>query len=280
MAADSRGSATASPSGAQAHARAMAGTRVPAMPIVPATDAVGLPPEVAAEAAVWEETIAGGGSAVRQLARGTVVRFTDLAGDACLSVLIFNPERMVERLNVADTVKVQWNAYLKAGGLLLSDMGRVLISLVADDAETHDIFCGASNRASNTRRYGDGVTYGAYPNARDRFTIALAKYGLGRRDIHPCLNLFKGVMIGPDGATNLQAGPFPPGRTVTLRAEMDVLLVLANCPHVLDTRATYTVTPVRATAWRGHVTPEDDPLRTATPEGLRAFLNTEDYYRR
>jgi uncharacterized protein YcgI (DUF1989 family) len=61
---------------------------------------------------------------------------------------------------------------------------------------------------------------------------------------------------------------------------MDVLVVLANCPHVLDPRPGYTVTPVRATAWRGAPAAPDDPIRNATPEGLRAFLNVEDYYAR
>jgi urea carboxylase-associated protein 2 len=258
----------------------MAGTRVEAMPTLPATAASDLPPGVEAAGVVWEETIAAGGYASRQLNRGARLRLTDVAGDASVSMLVFNAERPVERLNVADTVKVQWNAYLTAGSLLLSDMGRVMASLLDDDTGGHDTFCGASNAAANARRFGDGFNHGAHPNARDRFAIALAKYGLGRKDIHPCVNWFKPVRIEADGATRLDPGPFPPGRHITLRAEMDLIVVLANCPHVLDERAAYSVTPVRATAWRGSVTPDDDPIRNATPEGLRAFLNTEDYYLR
>jgi urea carboxylase-associated protein 2 len=271
-------STTADPSGARAHARAMEGTRVESMPVLPARDAVGLPPDVSRDAALWEETIAGGGYASRRLGRGARLRLVDLHGDACVSMLIFNAEWPIERLNVADTIKVQWNAYLEAGRLLLSDMGRVMMSIIEDGAETHDAICGASNEASNARRYGDGVNYGAHPNARDRFRIAVAKYGLGRKDVHPCINLFKGVRIGADGRTEPIVGPFAPGRAVTLRAEMDVIVVLANCPHVLDPRTAYTVTPVLATAWRGEETPEYDPIRNATPEGRRAFLNTEDYF--
>ncbi len=67
---------------------------------------------------------------------------------------------------------------------------------------------------------------------------------------------------------------------MTLRAEMDVIIVIANCPHVRDPRTEWNSTPLRLTAWRGPVTGEDDPVRNATPEGLRAYLNTEDYYRR
>jgi uncharacterized protein YcgI (DUF1989 family) len=151
---------------------------------------------------------------------------------------------------------------------------------VEDAAGTHDAFCGASNAASNARHYGDGDNWGDHPNARDRFSLAVAKFGLARKDIHPCVNWFKGVRVAEDGATVLQVGPYAPGRQVTLRAEMDVILVLANCPHVLDPRPGYTVTPLRVDAWRGPVTSEGDPIRNATPEGLRAFLNVEDHYRR
>jgi uncharacterized protein len=271
---------TADPSGARDHARSMAGTRVEAMPTLPASAAKDLPEGVEPAMLVWDETVAAGGYAGRQLNRGTRLRLTDVKGDACVSLLVFNAERPVERLNIADTLKVQWNGYLGAGRLLLSDMGRVLLSILEDDAGTHDGFCGASIQASNARRYGDGFNHGAHPNARDRLSLGVAKFGLGRKDIHPCVNLFKGVRIEADGSTTPQIGPFAPGRQVTLRAEMEVIVVLANCPHVLDPRPSYSVAPVRATDWRGPVTGQDDPIRNATPEGLRAFLNVEDYFLR
>ncbi len=269
--------ALADPAAARAHARAMGGTVVDAMPILPPV-ASDLPPGVAPEALLWEETIAGGGYASRRLARGTRLRLIDRDGDACASLLLFNAAMPTERLNIADTVKVQWNAYPGAGTLLLSDMGRVLASVERDTAGAHDAFCGPSNAASFARLGRDGRNSGETPNARDRLLLGAAKHGLGRRDVHPCLNLFKGVRIAADGVVEPRIGPFAPGREVVLRAEMDVIVVLANCPHVLDTRP-WQVTPLRATAWQGAITDADDPIRDATPEGLRAFLNTEDYYR-
>lgn len=267
-------SSTASPGAARDHARAMAGTRVEAMPILPpvANDAAG--------DLVWEETVAAGGYAAHRIARGTRLRLIDLHGDACASMLLFNAECPVERLNVADTMKVQWNAYIGAGQLILSDMGRVMMSVLHDDAGTHDLICGASNDASNARVYGDGKNYGTHPNARDRFLLAVAKYGLGRKDVHPCINWFKGVRVEDGGGSMPLIGPFAPGRELVLRAEMNLIVVIANCPHVLDGRDRFTVTPLRATAWKGALTAEDDPIRNAAPEGLRAFLNTEDFYRR
>jgi urea carboxylase-associated protein 2 len=246
----------------------MGGTLVDAMPIVPAPDGL-----------IWDETIAGGGYTSRRIARGTRLTLTDRDGDACASILLFNAECPVERLNVADTIKVQWNAYLGPGKLLLSDMGRVMAAILMDDAQTHDAFCGASNAASHARKYGKAGNFGPHPSARERFLIAAAKYGLGRRDVHPCVTLFKAVRIDGDGVTHAELGPFPPGRSLTLRAEMDMILILANCPHVLDQRP-YSVTPLRIIAAAGPATADDDAIRTASPEGLRAYLNTEDYYRR
>jgi urea carboxylase-associated protein 2 len=268
----------ADPNAARAHARSMEGTAVEAMPTLPPR-ADDLPAGITPDDLVWEETIADGGYASRVLARGSRLRLIDLKGDACASLLLFNAAMPTERLNVADTVKVQWNAYPSAGSALLSDMGRVLASIEQDDAGTHDAFCGASNEASNRRHYGEGRNSGAFPNARDRLLLGAAKHGLNRRDVHPCVNLFKGVQIADDGAVVPQLGPFAPGRSLVLRAEMDLIVVIANCPHVLDERP-WSITPLRATAWRGPVTAVGDPIRNATPERLRAFLNTEDLYRR
>jgi uncharacterized protein len=269
----------ADPKAAREHARAQGGTRVEAMPILP-PEADDLPQGVARDDCVWEETVAPGGYASRAIARGTRLRLIDTGGDACASLNIFNAAMPTERLNVADTVKVQWNGYLGEGKLLLSDMGRVLMSIIHDDAATHDAFCGTSNAASNARKYGEGRNSGAYPNGRDRLILGAAKHGLTRRDVHPCVNLFKSAKIEADGAITPEIGPFAPGRTVILRAEMDVIVVIANCPHVLDPRPEWHVTPLRLTAWRGPVTPPDDTVRNAAPEALRAFLNVEDYFRR
>ena len=274
------GTNTSDPYGARSHARAMAGTRVTWMPTVPATEADDPPAGVPVADLLWEETLAPGGYAAKELRRGSRLRLLDLAGDACASMLLFNAERPVERLNVADTIKLQWQAYLGRGSLLLSDMGRVLASVLEDTAGTHDVFCGASNERTNERRYGNGGNWSQYPNARQRLLLGAGKFGLSRRDVHPCINWFKGVRVAADGTLVATQTPSEAGRHVTLRFEMNLIVVIANCPHVLDHRNDYHATPVRLTAWRGPVTLDTDPIRNATPESERAFLNVEEYFRR
>ncbi len=269
------------PDKAREHARAMAGRQVAAMPTIPASAARDIPAGVTPSQMLWEETLAAGDYAARRLARGTRVRLTNLEGDGCINLIVLNADQPMERLNIADTVKVQWNAYLSRDGggkLLLSDMGRVLMSIVGDSCQNHDTFCGMSNEKSNAKKYGSGANYSACPNARDRFLLALLKFGLGKKDIPPNINLFKAVRIEADGATTFLQNSSKAGDFVELRAEMNVILVLANTPHVLDPRPTYTATPVRITAWRGPITPPEDAIRNRTPESLRAFQNTEDFF--
>ncbi|WP_210574887.1 urea amidolyase associated protein UAAP1 [Streptomyces sp. GESEQ-4] len=268
------GKATATTYGARAHARAQEGTRTEAMPVVPATDWPEPPQE--AGRLVWAETVAGGNYTHRVLARGTELRLTDLRGDACAHLLLYVADRPWERLNVADTVKVQWNAYLGEGLLLLSDQGRVLASLIADTSGRHDALCGTSTLVRNIERYGDGAPQSGSPAGRELFKLAAAKHGLAPRDLPPSLSFFQGVEVREDGALDF-TGSAGPGGSVTLRAEQDVTVLIANVPHPVDPRDDYVSTPLEVLAWRGEPTEAGDPLWDASPEGHRAFLNTAEF---
>lgn len=268
-------SSTATTSAARDHARAQGGTVVDAMPTIPPWHAADLPAGVDTAAVVWDEVIAGGGYSAKALARGTRLRLVDLAGDACANVILHNLRLPTERLNVADTVKVQWQAYLGAGAVLLSDQGRALMTMVLDDSGVHDCFCGPSNRAANTVRYGSGAVEGPHPNARDLFAVSLAKSGLDRRDIPPGISLFKGTRVAPDGALQWQGAPTAAGAAVELVAEIDLLFTVANTPHVLDPRAAYTCGPLRVTGWRAEATPDGSAQWTSSPERERAYRNSQ-----
>jgi len=277
-------STTATTHGAMQHARAKAALEaasVRAKPTIPVSDATDLPAGVPREDLVWDEILGAGDYASRVLERGSRLRIEDQDGDACVSFLVFSADTPSERLNVADTVKVQWQAYLGAGALLLSDMGRVLMSITQDTSGRHDAFSAPSSQWSNESKYGKGDNHGPFPNARDRFKLALAKHGLSRRDIPPSISFFQGVTVVADGSLSF-TGPAPTreggaAHFVELRAENRVLVVMANTPHVLDPRSEYHAGPVRLLAWRGPVTGADDAIRNSSPERLRAFESLEDH---
>ena len=175
-------------------ARAQADVVAPYMPIVPARRGLA-PPGVDATLLVWAETVAPGGYAHKVVAPGTTIRFSDPEVDACAHLLLFRADQLWERLNVADTVKVQWQAYTTAGQLLLSDQGRVLATVLNDSSGRHDALCGTSTLLHNTERYGGGSPEGSAPAGRELFVVAAAKHGLEPRDLPPSLSFFKGVRV-------------------------------------------------------------------------------------
>jgi uncharacterized protein len=268
---------TATTYGARDHARSQADTSVLGMPTLPASSAGDLPSGVEAGAMLWDEVLDAGEYAAHVLPRGSVLRLTDVDGDACAHMALHHADLPSERLNLADTTKVQWQMYPSRGSLLLSDRGRALAAVTADTSGRHDTICSAPNRADHDAKYDDGRVEGPCPNARDRLIVALAKFGLGPRDLPPTISFFKGVRVDPDGALQLDDAPAPAATRVELRFELDTIVSVANVPHVLDTRDHYTCTPLRLTAWRGVPTRSDDPLRNATPETHRAYLNTDDW---
>lgn len=264
--------------GARDHARAqVAGAgAVTTRPTIPATAATDLPPGVESADVVWDETLGLGGYAARVVRRGTHLRLTDLDGGTNVNLVLHHAARPAERLNVADTVKLQWNAYLGGGALLLSDMGRVLATIQPGSTGAVDLLCGASTRSAVAARHGASGNHSPTPAGRDRLLLGLAKHGLDRRDLPPSANLFRPVRVDPGtGALSLGDGG-PPGDHVTLRAELDLLVTVAVTPHPLDDRPTYEGGPVRLTAWSGEPAGPDDPARAASPEAQRAFENTDD----
>jgi urea carboxylase-associated protein 2 len=269
-------STTSTTLGARDHARAQGGARAEAMATLPASAWPTPPDGVDPGALTWAETVAAGGYSSKIISRGTTVRFTDRAGDACAHLLLFNADQTGERLNVADTVKVLWQAYLGVGHLLLSDQGRVLASIVTDTSGQHDALCGTSSRAANERKYGDGAPQGPSPAGRDLQVLAVTKHGMSARDVGPGVSFFKGVRAEPDGALTFTEAA-EAGSVVEFRAEMPLVVVLANVPHPLDPRPDYIGSILEVLAWSGPPTAAYDALRTASPEAERAFLNTDDY---
>ena len=276
---------TATTAGARAHAREQHGKTAETMRHVPAGSApahllAGLPGAEGDDGAspTWAESLAFGRYTTMSLARGTRIRLADTAGDACVHALLYRAGAPYERLNIADTVKVPWQAYPAAGHPLLSDAGRLMATIVTDTSSRHDALTGATTLAGNTAKYGAGTAHSTSPAARELLTLGALKNGLGPRDVAPSLSFFKGITVDPAGSVTF-TGSAGPGAAVELLLQMDVVLVLANTAHPLDPRPDFTGTAVDIVAWRA---PQDlaelEAGRLAgplAPEHLQALRNTE-----
>lgn len=230
---------------------------------------------------LWEELLPGGNHWSGRLRRGSALRLTDRQGGANVSALFFNAEQPMERYNMPDTLKSQHTGFLTAGYVCQSDMGRVLCSITADSLGWHDTWCGVSDAAMVRARYGD-TNYqrqrnAMHRNGRDNLLIELAKWGLGPRDLVPCVNFFSKVVPDADGALSHESGHSVAGSYVDLRFEMDTLVVLSSAPHPLDMRRNYAPADVQLSAYRAAPVGPDDACRTRCPQNGRAFINTERY---
>ena len=168
-----------------------------------------------------------------------------------------------------DTVKVQWTSALSKGRVIFSDMGRVMLSIVEDSSGCHDAIVGGSTARSNARRYGDG----ALRNTRDNFVLAAQKLGLGARDVPACVGFFAPVRVDGEGRFAWHEARRMGGDFVDLRAEMNLIVALSNCPHPLDPAPTYDPAPVDALRFEGAGVVASDLCRTATDEARRGFEN-------
>ncbi len=231
---------------------------------------------------LWEDTIAAGASWSLLLRRGHELRIEDSEGGANVAALFYNHECPVERYNMPDTLKAQHTAHLTKGFVLYSDMGRILCSIADDTRGWHDPLGGHNDARAVAAKYG-ASSYQEQRNAwhrntRDNFLAELGKYGLGLRDLSPNVNFFSKVVVGNDGSMGFVAGNPAPGDSVTLRAEMNLLVILDTGQHPLDPNPQYAPKPVTFSVRNAPPVAADDLCRLSHPENARGFINTERYF--
>ncbi|EAT13204.1 urea carboxylase-associated family protein [Bermanella marisrubri] len=214
--------------------------------------------------------------------RGTIMRLTDTAGLGNVGMLFYNPENLLERYNAPDTLKCQHTFKLTQGNCLYSDMGRIFASIVEDSFGWHDTVMGNSHAEHIEERWGKRD----YQNDRnqwmqngyDAFLVELAKYGLNGKDIASNLNWFSQVVTDQNGGLILAQDNKAPGQTVTLRFEMDTLVLLHTCPHPLNTAEIYPRESIQIELGTAHDIQEDDYCMNFREENLRGFKNNQLYH--
>jgi urea carboxylase-associated protein 2 len=242
------------------------GTAPKALPPATVRDDVPIPPD----AAIDSEIVPAGWYHTVRLRRGEALRIIDSSGRSSVSVIGWRESDRSERLNCADTAKVQWSAALSKGRVILTDMGRVFLSLIEDTSGAHDMLTGGSTPASVLAAYGEPSR-----NTHENFLAAASKLGLGLRDIPPCVTFFAPVSPDAEGRFAWNGARKKAGDFVDLRAEMDLVLVLSNCAHPLDPARPASNAPVTATRYRPPIPAANDPRRASSPEIVRAFEFTD-----
>ncbi|KAF0222959.1 MAG: hypothetical protein FD176_2274 [Rhodospirillaceae bacterium] len=230
---------------------------------------------------LYQDTLAGGKHWSFTAKRGTGLRLIDVEGGANLGMLFYNPANPLERYNAPDTLKCQHTFKLTRGHCLYSDMGRIFASITEDSVGWHDTIGGNTTKDMVAKRWGM-KTYQAcrndwFLNGHDSFLVEGGKYGLGRRDLAANLNLFSKVAVTEDGTMVFAPTHSPAGSVVTLRFEMDTLVLLHTCPHPMNPAPDYPKKPVTYQVLKTPPITEDDYCRNHSPANRRGFENNRLY---
>ena len=217
-----------------------------------------------------------------RLRRGLQMTLTDVAGGANVGMLFYNPSDLLEKYNAPDTLKCQHTFKLTQGHCLYSDMGRIFCSITQDSLGWHETGAGNINAQKIKEKFG-GKNYQQarndwQQNGYDSFLVELAKYGLGPKDMAANLNLFSKVVVDEQGDMTLVEPHSKAGDSLTLRFEMDTLVIMHTCPHPMTQASVYPRTPVKIDLSQADPVAEDDLCMNHCPENQRGFKNNELYY--
>jgi urea carboxylase-associated protein 1 len=185
--------------------------------------------------------------------KGQVFRIVDLEGNQAVDTLFYNAHDAAERYSATDTVRRQNMLYLTTGSRLYSNFGNVMLTIIADTCGRHDTVGGACSAESNTTRYA----LEKYPmhSCRDSFLHALAhdpvckQLNMSKRDIPSNINFFMNVPVSEEGGLDFADGVSAPGKYVEMQAEMDVVVLISNCPQLNNPCNAYNPTPIRLLVW-------------------------------
>lgn len=194
--------------------------------------------------AVYRETIPAGDWWVHEIRAGQVLRILDLEGNQAADTLFFSSADPTERYSADRTIQAQRALYLGTGTKLMSTEGRPLLQIVADTCGRHDTLGGACSRESNTMRYAHDRE--CMHACRDSFLRGAQEWRveLTKRDLTCNINFFMNVPVTVQGDLRFADGISAPGRYVEMRAEMDVVCLISNCPQLNNPCNGWNPTPV------------------------------------
>ena len=205
------------------------------------------------EAAIGSFVVEAGDPFVHEILAGQTVRIVDLEGNQAVDTLFYNAQDYADRYSAQDTIREQRNLYLTTGTRLISTEGNVLLTITADTCGRHDTLGGACATESNMVRYA--IEKRHMHACRQSFMRGIQqwKHGMEKRDIASNINFFMNVPVTPEGVLTFDDGVSEAGKYVELRAEMDVLMVISNCPQLNNPCNAYNPTPVQILIWDAHV---------------------------
>jgi urea carboxylase-associated protein 1 len=206
--------------------------------------------KLSAENAVSSSVVPAGDYYINVVTKGQTFRIVDLEGNQAADTLFYNADDVSERYSAMDTIREQGNLYLTAGTTLRSNFNRKMLDIVADTCGRHDTVGGACATESNTVRYA--LEKKCMHACRDSWMLAIAEneeYGLDKADITHNINFFMNVPVTEAGGLTFEDGISAPGKYVEMKACMNIIVLISNCPQLNNPCNGYNPTPVEVLIW-------------------------------
>lgn len=197
-------------------------------------------------AIMFEEIIPPRGKIAREMATGETLRIVDVEGQQVGDIIMFNKNDLREKFWISNTVRLNGSVYATTGHVLYSELSKPMFTITADTCGRHDLLAGSCNAEIDKVRYGVDKHFGCVEN----FVAALEPYGIARKDIPMSFNLFMNCPVQPDGSWTIAPPVSKAGDYVDLRAEMDLLFVLSNCPQDLNPCNAGNLKPLKVVIYR------------------------------
>ena len=194
---------------------------------------------------VLEEVIPAKGYKALEMKKGQTLRIVDVEGKQVMDLVAFNHQDPEEKLSMvwSNMFNRTWN--LTKGHTLYTGRSNPMFSVLEDTVGMNYCGGGFCTGQANFFRYG----IPDIPNCADNLTQALAPHGIQRKDIDEgcCFNIFMHIAFDADKTFEIREPITKPGDYMNLRAEMDVVVGMSNCPQERNPCNGFNPTPMSIT---------------------------------
>ena len=172
-------------------------------------------------------SIPGARSKAFYLKRGEQIKIVNLEGSQVVDAWAFCTDKPEEFMSTEHTRSCLEKLIPAVDDTLFSNRRRPILRIVEDTSPgVHDLLLSACDidryRLLGVKEY--------HRNCVDNLTEALAELNVTPPEIPSPFNIFENVQIGENGALSIQPPVVSAGESISLLAELDIILVLSCFP--------------------------------------------------
>ncbi|MEW5920858.1 MAG: DUF1989 domain-containing protein [Bacillota bacterium] len=165
----------------------------------------------------------------RILHKGQCLRIVDLEGQQCADMILYNAADYTDVFSCVYTMLINQTWQITKGHLLYSKYASLMATMVEDTVGKHYFGGGFCSAEVNRLRYGIEGS----PNCRDNLVASMSDYNFTSKNVEldSCISFFMNLGYAPNGTFVIAEPDSKAGDYFDLRAEMDLIVSLSNCPQ-------------------------------------------------